>query len=95
MAGTRWVKIDIGYLTQPEDHRLAPSTAVMLHLASILWTADQLHGWPDHRQSATVELGQKADIDRAWIRRRATRAGGASTVGYRTRTAGTSMTSKR
>jgi hypothetical protein len=41
MAGTRWVKIDTSYLRNPKIIAISPH-AVLLHLASILWTADQL-----------------------------------------------------
>lgn len=41
MAGTRWVKIDTSYLRNPKITAVS-APAVVLHLASILWTADQL-----------------------------------------------------
>jgi hypothetical protein len=41
MAGTRWVKIDTSYLRNPKVLAVS-ADAVLLHLASILWTADQL-----------------------------------------------------
>lgn len=41
MAGSRWVKIDTSYLRNPKITAVS-SQATMLHLASILWTADQL-----------------------------------------------------
>ena len=40
MAGTRWVKIDMSYLRNPKVTGVS-SGAVLLHLASILWTADE------------------------------------------------------
>jgi hypothetical protein len=60
MAGTRWVKIDTSYLRNPKI--VAVSTqAALLHLASILWTADQLtdgniprHVLPDLAHMARV-----------------------------------------
>ena len=41
MAGTRWVKIDTSYLRNVKVLAVSPS-AVLLHLASICWSADQL-----------------------------------------------------
>lgn len=42
MAGTRWVKIDTRYLSNPKISSITGAPGVLLHLASILWTADQL-----------------------------------------------------
>jgi hypothetical protein len=41
MAGTRWVKIDTSYLRNPKITSVS-APATLMHLASILWTADQL-----------------------------------------------------
>ena len=41
MAGTRWVKIDTSYLRNPKLARVSPP-ALLLHLASILYAAEQL-----------------------------------------------------
>lgn len=41
MAGTRWVRINLDYLRNPKVREVS-SQAVLLHLASILWTADQV-----------------------------------------------------
>lgn len=41
MAGTRWVRVDTGYLRNPKVAAVS-TPAVLMHLASILWTADQL-----------------------------------------------------
>jgi hypothetical protein len=41
MAGSRWVKIDTSYLRNPKVTAVT-SGARLLHLASILYTADQL-----------------------------------------------------
>ena len=69
MAGTRWIKLDTSYLRNPKITALHPQ-AVLLHLASILWTADQLQdGHVPAR--ALHELGHQAGIDRAWTLRRA------------------------
>lgn len=37
----RWAKLDVGYLSHPKVARLHPS-AKLLHVASILWTAEHL-----------------------------------------------------
>ena len=42
MAGTRWARIDTGYLRNPKVAELSTSGAVLLHLASILYCAEQL-----------------------------------------------------
>jgi hypothetical protein len=70
MAGTRWVKIDVGYLRNPKISALSPS-ATLLHLASILWTADQLTDGhiPNH---VLPELALMAHLSRSSA---ATRAG--------------------
>jgi len=69
MAGTRWIKLDTSYLRNPKITAISRQ-AVMLHLASILWTADQLTDGqiPDR---TLRELGQTADIEPRWGRRRA------------------------
>ena len=41
MAGTRWVKVDTSYFRNPKITVLTP-TARLLHLASIMYAADQL-----------------------------------------------------
>ena len=68
MAGTRWVKLDTMYLDNPKIIGLHPQ-AVLLHLGSILWTAEHLTDGhiPDR---AVTALGQKADITPRWVRRR-------------------------
>jgi hypothetical protein len=60
MAGTRWIKIDLGYLRNPKVTGVSIQ-AVMLHLASILWTADELkdgnipgHILPDLAHTARI-----------------------------------------
>jgi hypothetical protein len=69
MAGTRWIKLDVSYLRNPKIIGLHPQ-AVMLHLAGILWTADQLTDGhiPDR---CLTDLGHQAHIDLRWVRRRA------------------------
>ena len=69
MAGTRWVKIDTSYLRNPKITALSPP-ARLLHLASILWTADQLTD--GHIPDRTLaELAHSAGIARASATRRA------------------------
>jgi hypothetical protein len=60
MAGTRWVKIDTSYLRNPKITAVS-THAVLLHLASILWTGDQLTDGhiPPH---ALPELGLAARV---------------------------------
>lgn len=41
VAGTRWVKIDVSYLRNTKISSLSRD-AVLLHLASILWTAEEM-----------------------------------------------------
>jgi len=68
MAGTRWVKIDTSYLRNPKITGItAPAT--LLHLASILWTADQL---TDGRLPAHIlpELAHMARIPRSTASKR-------------------------
>lgn len=68
MAGTRWVKIDTSYLRNPKLTAVSPQ-ARLLHLASILWSADQLTD--GHIPSRTLaELGQTASIEPTWVPRR-------------------------
>jgi hypothetical protein len=55
-----WVKVDTGYLTHPKIVGL-PSRVVVLHLASILWTAEQLtDGYVPDR--ALISLSSRADL---------------------------------
>lgn len=69
MAGTRWVKIDVSYLRNPKIAALTPP-AVLLHFASILWTADQLTD--GHIPSSSLaELATVARIPRRSIDTRA------------------------
>jgi hypothetical protein len=64
-----WVKIDIGYLRHPKLSGL-PTDAKVLHLASILWTAEHLtDGHVPHR--SLTDLSQIADIHPRWAKRRA------------------------
>lgn len=67
MAGTRWVKIDLSYLRNP---KITAVSAPLLHLASILWTADQLEDGqiPLH---TLPELAHQARIGRTTMNRRA------------------------
>ena len=67
MAGTRWIKIDLSYLRNP---KVTAVSTPMLHLASILWTADQLQ---DGRIPARnlADLAHQARISRATAQRRA------------------------
>ena len=69
MAGTRWVKIDTTYLRNPKITGVS-APAVMLHLASILWTADQLTdgNLPNH---VLPELAHMARISRRVAPKRA------------------------
>ena len=69
MAGTRWVKIDTSYLRNPKITALS-TQAMLLHFASILWTADQLTDGniPAH---ALPELALLARIPRSAAPRRA------------------------
>lgn len=55
-----WVKLDVGYLRSPKLVDLPPKV-VLLHLGSILWTAEHLtDGWvPDH---ALILLSSQADL---------------------------------
>jgi hypothetical protein len=62
MAGTRWVKIDTSYLRNPKIIAISPH-AVLLHLASILWTGDQLTDGHIPQQ-ALPELELQARIPR-------------------------------
>lgn len=41
MAGTRWVRLDTGYLRNPKVLDVS-TAAVLVHLASVLYSADQL-----------------------------------------------------
>jgi hypothetical protein len=63
MAGTRWVKIDTSYLRNPKITSVSPA-ATLLHLASILWTADQLKDGAIPK-GALPELAAAARISRA------------------------------
>lgn len=69
MGGTRWIKIDTSYLRNPKVSAV-PGPSRLLHLSSILWTADQL---TDGHVPARVlpELVTQADIARSWAARRA------------------------
>jgi len=69
MAGTRWVKIDTSYLRNPKIIAVS-SDAMMLHFASILWTADQLTDGeiPKH---ALDDVAHMARIKRPSAARRA------------------------
>lgn len=69
MAGTRWIKIDTSYLRNPKITALTPS-ATLLHLASILWTADHLTdgNLPGH---ILGELAHLARISKASATKRA------------------------
>lgn len=69
MAGTRWVKIDTSYLRNPKVTGV-PAPAVLLHLASILWVADQLTDGNIPRH-AIDELAVHARIPRSSALRRA------------------------
>jgi hypothetical protein len=67
MAGTRWVKIDLSYLRNP---KVTAVSSPLLHLASILWTADQLQD--GHIPGQTLsELAHQARIGRTVASRRA------------------------
>ena len=91
MAGTRWVKLDTSYLRNPKITALHPQ-ALLLHLASILWTADQLQDGhiPAERymswgiRQASTEHGPLEERSSWWN----------IGCGCRTGTAGTSTTSK-
>ena len=68
MAGTRWIKLDTSYLRNPKITAISQQ-AMVLHLASILWTADQLFdGWVPSR--ALEELSVNAQLDPRWRGRR-------------------------
>jgi hypothetical protein len=55
-----WVKIETGYLSHPKIIELHPKV-VLLHLASILWTAEQLtDGFVPDR--ALIDLSSRADL---------------------------------
>ena len=60
MAGTRWIKLDVGYLRNPKITALTPP-ARLLHLASICWAADQLTDGHIPRRALTV-LAREAGI---------------------------------
>ena len=60
MAGTRWIKLDVGYLRNPKITGLTPP-ARLLHLASICWCADQLTDGYIPRRTLTV-LAREAGI---------------------------------
>jgi len=63
------VKIDVSYLENPKVIGLHPQ-AVLLHLASILWTAEQLTD--GHIPAKALQaLGQRAGIAPSWQRRMA------------------------
>jgi hypothetical protein len=70
MAGTRWVKVDTSYLRNPKITSLS-SQAVLLHLASILWTADQLTDGLIYDRTVT-ELAHAARIPKGQVGRRVT-----------------------
>jgi hypothetical protein len=70
MAGTRWVKVDTSYLRNPKITALS-SQAVLLHLASILWTADQLTDGVIYDRTVT-ELAHAARIPKGQVARRVT-----------------------
>jgi len=62
------VRIDTGYLRNPKIVGLNQS-AILLHLAGILWTADQLtDGWIP--SAASRELAAAARIDHRQVRAR-------------------------
>jgi hypothetical protein len=68
MAGTRWVKIDTSYLRNP---KIVSVSTPLLHLASILWTAEQLTDGEIPARTLR-ELGVQARVSStAAIRRRA------------------------
>ena len=69
MAGTRWVKLDLSYLRNPKVTAVSPS-ATLLHLASILWTADELKdgNLPGH---ILPDLAHMARMTRATAAKRA------------------------
>jgi len=69
MAGSRWVRLDVDYFTNPKIMGLHPD-ARALHLASICWSAGQLTDGQIENRSLTY-LGQIAHIDPKWVRRRA------------------------
>lgn len=68
MAGTRWVKVDTSYLRNPKITSLS-SQAVLLHLASILWTADQLTDGLIYDRTL-AELAHAARIPKPQVSRR-------------------------
>jgi hypothetical protein len=70
MAGTRWVKIDVSYLRNPKITALTPP-AVLLHLASILWSADQLTDGTIYPRTLP-ELAHSARIPKASLPARIT-----------------------
>lgn len=67
MAGTRWVKIDLSYLRNP---KVTAVSSPLLHLASILWTADQLKDGEIPARTLE-EIGREARIGRSSVSRRA------------------------
>ena len=69
MAGHRWARIDLTYLTNPKLRGLPPEV-VLLHLASILHCAEHLTDGQIAYRSLT-DLAQIAYIDKKWARRRA------------------------
>lgn len=68
MAGTRWARIDTAYLRNPKITALSQS-ATLLHLASILWTAEHLTDGHIPR-TALPELGLLSNVSRQWVERR-------------------------
>lgn len=64
-----WVKVDVAYLRNPKMRAVSPD-ARLLHLASILWTAEHLTDGILPR-AVLRDLADTAQIDRRWASRRA------------------------
>lgn len=69
MAGTRWAKVDTSYLRNPKVTAVS-APAVLMHLASILWSVDQLTDGdiPGH---TLTDIAHMARVPRAQAPRRA------------------------
>jgi hypothetical protein len=69
MAGTRWARIDTSYLRNPKVTAVS-APAVMMHLASILWSAEQMTDG-DIPAHTLTDLAHMARVARSQAPRRA------------------------
>jgi hypothetical protein len=75
-VSSRWARLDVGYLSHPKLVTLPPKV-VLLHIASILWTAEHLtDGYVPDR--ALISLSSRVDLTpnrRRWAARSLVEAG--------------------